>query len=441
MILQRTNPVEITNEKINEANLLIKGELPKEAIDAQVEKLAKEAGKQMKVDGFRKGKVPPHIVKKMYGEKLEQDAEGEIIREMLNKAYEEAGIDPQEIIGEPLFKKYEKGEEKIEAEIQICLRPKFDVEGYQKAVPEYELPEVSDEEVEERIKALAEQAAPLVSLEEERPLQEGDTAVFDFTGYLDGEPFEGGSAQDFELKIGSGQFIPGFEEQMIGMKKGETKRINVTFPEDYQAPNLAGKETEFEITLKDIKVKAEPKIDDELAKTVTKKEDATLETLKEQVTEQIRTEKLSKLYNEELKPKLLEALVEAYEFDLPENIVEQEVDNLANQKAQSLSKEELEAIQGNAEKIEELRESVREDAVRSVKATFVVDAVAKAEGVDVSDQEVSQALYYEALMAGQDPEALLKYYQKNNLFPAVKMGMIEDKLFTQLLDLDNAGKK
>ena len=280
-----------------------------------------------------------------------------------------------------------------------------------------------------------------MSLEEDRPLQEGDTAVFDFTGYLDGEPFEGGSAQDFELKIGSGQFIPGFEEQMIGMKKGETKRIKVTFPEDYQAPNLAGKETEFEITLKDIKVKAEPKIDDELAKTVTRKEEATLETLKEQVTEQIRTEKLSKLYNEELKPKLLEALVEAYEFDLPENIVEQEVDNLANQKAQSLSKEELEAIQGNAEKIEELRESVRDDAVRSVKATFVVDAVAKAEGVDVSDQEVSQALYYEALMAGQDPEALLKYYQKNNLFPAVKMGMIEDKLFTQLLDLDNAGKK
>ena len=433
--------MEITNEKINEANLLIKGELPKEAIDAQVDKLAKEAGKQMKVDGFRKGKVPAHIVKKMYGEKLEQDAEGEIIREMLNKAYEEAGINPQEIIGEPMFKKYEKGEEKIEAEIQICLRPKVDLEGYKELVPEYELPEVSDEEIEERIKVLAEQAAPLVSLEEDRPLQEGDTAVFDFTGYLDGEPFEGGSAQDFELKIGSGQFIPGFEEQMVGMKKGETKRIKVTFPEDYQAPNLAGKETEFEITLKDIKVKAEPKIDDELAKTVTRKDDATLETLKEQVAEQIRTEKLSKLYNEELKPKLLEALVEAYEFDLPENIVEQEVDNLANQKAQSLSKEELEAIQGNAEKIEELRESVREDAVRSVKATFIVDAVAKAEGVDVSDQEVSQALYYEALMAGQDPEALLKYYEKNNLFPAVKMGMIEDKLFTQLLDLDNAGKK
>jgi trigger factor len=433
--------VEITTEKLNEANLLVKGKIPSDEIEKKVDRLAREAGKQMNIAGFRKGKVPASVVKKMHGEQLRQDAEGEAVREMLSKAYEEAGIKAEDVIGDPLFKKYEKGDEAVEAEIQICLRPSIDTAGYEKAVPAYEAPEVSDEEVEERIKTLAEQAAPLVSLEEDRPLQEGDTAVFDFTGYLDGEPFEGGSAQDFELQIGSGQFIPGFEEQMIGMKKGEEKRIKVPFPEDYQAANLAGKETEFDIKLKDIKVKAEPTIDDELAKTVTKKEDATLETLKEQVREQLVTEKLSKLYNEELKPKLLEALVETFDFDLPENIVEQEIDNLANQKAQALSKEELEKIQGNAEEIEKLRESVREDAVRSVKATFIVDAVAKAEGVDVSDQEVSQALYYEALMSGQDPEALLKYYQKNNLFPAVKMGMIEDKLFTKLLDLDNAGKK
>ncbi len=431
----------MTTEKQNEANVLVKTKIPNEEIDRRVDRLAQEAGKQMNIAGFRKGKVPPSIVKKMHGEQLKQDAEAEALREAMKAAYEKEGIDAADVLGDPVFKKFETGEKEIEAEILLCLRPKFDVEGYKEAVPSYDVPEVSDEEVDQRIATLAEQSAPLVSLEEDRPLQEGDTAVFDFTGYLDGEEFEGGSAQDFELAIGSGQFIPGFEEQMVGMKKGETKRIKVTFPEDYQAENLKGKEVEFEITLKDIKVKETPTVDDELAKKITKKEDATLDTLKEQVREQLVTEKLSKLYNEELKPKLLEALVDAFEFDLPENIVEQEIDNLANQKAQSLSKEELEAIQGNQEKIDELRESVREDAVRSVKATFVVDAIAKAEGVDVSDQEVGQALYYEALMAGQDPEALLKYYQKNNLFPAVKMGMIEDKLFTKLLDLDNAGKK
>ncbi len=431
----------VTNEKINDANLLIKGDFSKNELNTKVEKLAKEAGKQMKVDGFRQGKVPAHVVKKMYGEKLEQDAEGELIRQMLEEAYKEAEIDAKDILGDPMFKKYDKGEELIEAEIQVCLRPQFDVAGYKEQLPEYELPEVSEEELNERIDTLAKQSAPLKSIEEDRGLQEGDTAVFDFKGYIDGEAFEGGSAEDFELEIGSGQFIPGFEEQMIGMKKGEQKRITVTFPKDYQAQNLAGKETQFDINLKDIKVKSEPEINDELAKTITKKDDATLETLKEQLTEQIRTEKLSKLYNEELKPKYLEALVEAYTFELPENIVEQEIDNLANQKAQSLSKDELDAIQGNADKIDELRESVREDAQRSVKATFIVDAIAKAENIDVTDEEVHQTLYYEALMSGQNPEELIKYYQKNNIIPAIKMGMIEDKLFTQLLDLDNAGKK
>jgi len=433
--------VEITTEKKNQANVLVKASIPRGKIEEKVDQLAKEAGKEMKVDGFRKGKVPAHVVKKIYGDKLAQDAEGEVVRDLLTRAYTEAGIVPSDVLGDPMFKKYEKTETSIEAEIQLCLRPEVKTDGYEKAVPSYELPEVSEKEVEERIAQLAEKSAPLEPLEEDRPLGEGDTAVFDFTGYLDGEAFEGGSASDFELEIGSGQFIPGFEEQMVGMKKGEKKRIIVTFPEDYQAENLKGKETEFDIELKEIKVRKIPEIDDALAKSVTHKEDATLETLKEQVREQIQTEKLGKLYNEELKPKLLEALVEAFDFDLPENILEQEIDNLANQKARTMSEEEVEALKKEAEKVEELRESVREDAIRSVKATFIVDAVARAEGVEVSDQEVTQTLYYEAMMSRQDPEALLKYYRENNLFPAVKMGMIEDRLFYKLLDLDNAGKK
>jgi len=395
----------------------------------------------MKVDGFRKGKVPPAVVKKLYGEKLEQDAEAEVVRDMLSKAYEEAGITADRIIGEPIFKKYEKGDDTIEVEILVSLRPEFDIEGYKDIVPSYEVPEVTDEEVEERLSRLAEQSAKAVSIEEDRPLENGDVAVFDFTGYLDGEEFEGGKAEKYELEIGSNQFIPGFEEQMVGMKRGETKRIEVTFPEDYQAENLKGKKAEFEIVLHDIKEKKIPEIDDDLAKEITHKDDATVDSLKKQLRDQIVNEKISKLYNEELKPRLLEVLVEKYEMDLPENIVEQEIDNLANQKASTMSKEEIEELKNSSEKIDELRESVREDAVRSVKATFIVDALAKAEGVSVGDEEVTQTLYYEAIMSGQDPEALLKYYQEHNYFPAIKMGMIEDRLFSKLLDLDNAIEK
>lgn len=430
--------MDISTEKKNAANVDISAKIGKEEVEKRVDKIAAETGRKIKVDGFRKGKVPPAIVKKLYGEQLEQDAETEVIREMMEKAYEEAGIDASAIIGDPIFKKYDKTEEFIEVEMTVCLRPDVDVEGYGECVPSYEVPEVSEEELNERLQKLAKQSAKTVEVEDDRGLEEGDVALFDFTGYIDDEAFEGGKAENYELEIGSGQFIPGFEEQMKGMKKGESKSIEVTFPEDYQAENLKGKKARFDIVLHAIKEKKIPEIDDELAKSVTHKEDATLETLKKQVKEQIATEKLSKLYNEELKQKLLENLIEKFDFDLPENIVEQEIDNLANQKASSMSKEEIEEIRNSSEKLDELRDSVREDAQSSVKATFIVDAVAKAEDVKVDDQEVTQALYYEAIMTGQDPEAVIKYYQQNNLLPAIKMGMIEDRLFAKVLDLDNA---
>ena len=430
--------MDISTEKKNAANVDISAKIGKEEVEKRVDKIAAETGRKIKVDGFRKGKVPPAVVKKLYGEQLIQDAETEVVGEMIKRAYEEAGIDASSVIGDPIFKKYDKSEEFIEVEMTVCLRPDVDVEGYGECVPSYEVPEVSEEELNERLQKLAEQSAETVEVEDDRGLEEGDIAVFDFTGYIDDEPFEGGKAENYELEIGSGQFIPGFEEQMKGMKKGESKSIEVTFPEDYQAENLKGKKARFDIVLHAIKEKKIPEIDDELAKSVTHKEDATLETLKKQVKEQIATEKLSKLYNEELKQKLLENLIEKFDFDLPENIVEQEIDNLANQKASSMSKEEIEEIRNSSEKLDELRDSVREDAQSSVKATFIVDAVAKAEDVKVDDQEVTQALYYEAIMTGQDPEAVIKYYQQNNLLPAIKMGMIEDRLFAKLLDLDNA---
>jgi len=433
--------VKVTTKSIDNANLLVSATFPQSDIEAKIDKLAVDAGKQMKVDGFRKGKVPAHIVKKMHGEQLRQDAEGEMIREALDKALAEAKIKPADMLGEPLFKKYEKGEDAIEAEIQVCLRPVVEPEGYKEVVPAFEQPKATPEEVEARMQDLAKQSAPLESIKEKRALKKGDTAVFDFEGFLKGEPFEGGKADNFELEIGSGQFIPGFEEKMEGMKVGEEKRITITFPESYQAENLKGQETEFAIKLNDIKVKAEAEIDDKIAQTVTGKADATVEDLKARTAEQIITEKISKLYNDELKPSLLEALVAKYDFDLPENIVEQEIDNLVNGRAQNMTQEEIKALQEDAKKLEAFREESREDAVNSVKATFIVDAVAKEEKVSVDDKEVQQVLYYEAMMAGQKPEEVIEHYQKNNLIPAVKMGMIEDKLFGKLLGLDKEEKK
>ncbi len=432
--------MQINTEKKNSANATIKAEFSKDELNSKVDELAKKTGKEIKVDGFRKGKVPAIVVKKLYGKKLEQDAEAELVRKAIDEAYKELGISQTDVIGDIIFKKYEKQDDKIEVEILVSLNPKFDAKGYEDVVPSYEVPEVTEDEINERLQKLAEQNSKPISITEDRELQNGDIAIFDFTGYLNGEPFEGGKAENYELEIGSNQFIPGFEEQMVGMKKGENKKITVKFPDDYHSEELKGKEVEFDITLHDIKTKEIPSIDDELAKKILKKDDATLEDLKKDVIKEITLEKLRKMYQDELKPKLLEALVEKFEFDLPENIVEQEIDNLANQKAHTLSKEELEELKGNEEKIKELRESVRDEAQKSVKATFVVDAIAKKEDVSVSENDVMQTLYYEAIISGQDPQELVKYYKENNLFPAIMMGMIEDRLFEKLLGLDKVIK-
>ena len=432
--------MEVTAKKTDTANVEVEAKIAKSDIEQKVDKLAKQAAKQMKIDGFRPGKAPVSVVKKRLGDRLTQDAEAEALREILNQASKELELDAEQIIGEPIFTKFERGDEFIEVALKLSLRPEIEVGDISDIVPEVKTPRVTKKEVEERIADLATAQAPFVSLEEDRGLQEGDLAVIDFEGFLDGEPFEGGKAENFELRIGSGQFIPGFEEQLIGMKKGEEKTIKVTFPEEYRNEKLAGKEAEFKVKLHDIKVKEPVEIDDALAQKLLGKEDATLADLEKEIKEQIRSEKLSKLYNEELKPQLVEALVEKFEFDLPESVVEQEIEMALRNRVNQMSEEELAELRDNEEKIEALREELREDAEKSVKATFIVDALAKKEGIDVSDQEMMQTIYYEALSMGQDPKQTFEYYQKNNLLPAIKMAMIEDRLLTKLLN-DKREKK
>ena len=427
----------ITATKTDTANVLLTAKIESSDIEKNLNKIAKQLAKTTNVDGFRKGKVPPATIKKMYGDKLTQDAESEAVQTIVAEGKKELEIKESDIIGDPTFKKYEKVDDGVEVELVISLRPIIEADGYEKLAPTYDEPTVEDSEIEERLTTLLENNSPYKKLKEERALENDDQANFDFLGKIDGVEFEGGKAEGFELVIGSGQFIPGFEEQMVGMNKGETKDVTVTFPEDYQAKDLAGKEAVFTVTLHEIKARGDVELDEDMVKRLLPGvEDATAQTVKDKIKEQIQSEKVSKLYNEELKPKLMDALVAEYDFDLPENIVEQEIDAQVNQKAQEMSEEELETFKGNDEKIDELRESVREVATDSVKATFLVDALAKKENIEVNDQEVSQTLYYEAMMSGQDPQQMIEYYQKNNLLPAVKMGMIEDKLFAKIIGLN-----
>ena len=428
--------MKVTVKKIDDANILVSGAVENSVIETNVDRLAREAGKQMKVDGFRQGKVPPHVVKKLHGDKLQQDAESDALKSLMDLGIAEAGIKTVDIIGEPIFKKYDKKEDKIEVEIELSLRPNLKAEGYEKVVPSFKKSTATAKEIEEKLKELASQNAPFEKIARKRAVKDGDMTLIDFEGFVDGVAFDGGKAEKFNLKIGSAQFIPGFEEQIIGMKYEEQKDVVVTFPKEYQSADLAGKEATFKVTLHEIQEQVEAELNDALAQKLLSDEKATLDMLKDKLKEQVVSEKVSKVYNEKLKPELIEALVKHFDFALPNNIVEQEIDAKINAKAKEMKEEELKVYQENPEKVETLRDEVREEAQNSVKATFIVDALAKKEAINVEDQEVSQAIYYEAMMSGQDPQAVIKYYEENNLLPAVKMGMIEDKLFGKLLGLD-----
>jgi len=427
--------MKITTNKIDGANATISATIANETIDSTVNKIAKDLTKTAKIDGFRKGKVPVSAIKKQYGERLVQDAESELLRKLLDDALAEMEIAADSLIGEPSITKFDKTDDTLEVEVKIAMRPEVDLGEYADLVEEFEKPAVSDEEITTRIEELAKAQAPLVDVEEDRAAENGDSVVIDFVGSIEGELFEGGSAKDFSLTLGSNQFIPGFEDQVVGMKAGETKDINVTFPENYGGKELAGKDAVFGVTLHKIQKKGEVALDDELAKKMLPgEEDATFDMLKEKVKEQIESEKLSELYNNELKPALLEKFVAEVKFDLPEFVVEQEMDMALNKHAQTMSEDELNEIKDDAEKVKELRETFRDDAEKSVKATFIIDTLAAKEDVKVEEQEVMQTIYYEAMQTGQDPAATYKQYQESGYLPAVQMAMMEDKVLSKLLN-------
>ena len=427
--------MQITTNKIDSANAKINAAITRNTIDANIEKIANQLSKEVKIAGFRKGKVPLSAVKKQYGDRLVQDAEAQALRDLLDEGLKAMEIASDALIGEPQISKFDRNDNGIDVEVTLAVRPTIDLGDYASLVPGFVKPSISDEVIMQRIEELATAQAPLVNVDEDRALVSGDTALIDFEGFLDGEPFEGGKAEGFSLRLGSGQFIPGFEDQVIGMKKGDEKTIDVTFPENYGGTQLAGKAAQFKIKVHAIQTKESVSIDDELAKKMLPGfEDANLEMLKEKVKEQLQSEEMSKLYNDELKPNLMEVFVNAFTFDLPEFIVEQEIDMALNKKAREMAEAELEELRNDIEKVKALRETFREEANRAVKATFIVDALAKAESVAVSEQELMQTIYFEAMQMGQDPAAVYKHYQESGYLPAIQMAMIEDRVLSKLLN-------
>ena len=244
----------ITVKKIDDINFIMSGTVENSVIEDKVAKFKAQAEKETKTDDST-------------DEKVEQDAAGEVFKDFIDAGIKKANIEIETILGQPALKKYEQQENSVYFEVELSTSPEINVDvNYMDIVPSYTKPIANPEEVEAKLAEFAEQQAPFVKIEEARPVVNGDVAVIDFAGYIDDKLFEGGSAEKFNLKIGSKSFIPGFEEQVVGMNYNEEKTIIVSFPKDYQADDLAGKESKFIVKLHEIQEQKAQDPDDDFAK-------------------------------------------------------------------------------------------------------------------------------------------------------------------------------
>jgi len=426
--------MQISAKKVDSANAVVEAKVSKELLSKKEDKIAAKAAKSMKVDGFRQGKVPVNVVKTRHGEQIKQDVEQEVLKELFDQALKELGIATDTVVGEPQITKFDKTDDGLDIDIKVSFKPIVDVEGYKDMVPEYKIPRIMKKDIEKRITEMLKSVATMKKIEEKRVLKNGDFAQIDFEGFVDGKAFDGGKAEKFLLEIGSNSFIPGFEDAMIGMEVGDEKDIEVTFPAEYNSKELAGKPALFKVKLLEIQAKDLSDAPDEetLKKLLPGVEKPTLKALESQVKEQLKNEKLNTVFNEEVKPKYVEIILEKLQFDLPENIIEQEIDMQVRNIFSKMSEDDIKEYSDNPKKIEEKRAEFADEAKNSVKLTFIVDELAKREEIKVDDQEVMQMIYFEAMQQGQDPKQYFEYYEKQGLLPAIKMSVVEDRLFTKL---------
>jgi trigger factor len=396
-------------EKIDEGKISLEIEVEEQIVADALNKAYLKVVKQVNVPGFRKGKVPRPILESRFGpEVLYEDALEILVPDAYDKAVEEAGIEP---IDRPEIDlvQMEKGKPFIFKAI-VEVKPEVKLGEYRGVEISREVREITEASMEERLAQMQKQHVKM-HLIEDGALEEGDLAVFDFTGYVDGEPFEGGSAEGHSLEIGSGSFIPGFEEQMVGMTVGEEKDVNVTFPEDYQSEDLAGKPALFKVKLHEVKRKELPELNDDFAAEVS--EFATLAELKEDAMNKLK-EAEEKRARTEAEEKVVEAVAAVCEAPTPNALVEREIDRMTDEmeqflRMQGLTMEKFLSLTGKG--MEDLRESKRDEAQHRVKANLVLDAVIEKEGFIATDEEVEAKIQTFAESYEQPVETIKEYFE------------------------------
>ena len=403
-------------------------------LDAKVNEKLAEAQPEVEMKGFRKGKVPMPLLKKQFGQRLLGEAMQETIDGAMNKHFEDSGDRPA--LQPEVKMTNEDWKEGDDVNVEMSYEklpeiPEVELKGIQL---EKLVATAGDEEVDEALKNLAETAQDFAARDEGAAAEDGDQVVFDFVGKVDGEAFEGGSAEDYPLVLGSGSFIPGFEEQLVGAKAGEEKDVTVTFPEEYQAEHLAGKEAVFSCTIKEVKAPVAAELDDELAKKFGAD---SLDGLKGQIKERLEAE-YAGAARTVTKRALLDKLDELVKFDLPPTLVEAEAKQIAHQ----LWHEENPEVEGHDHAEVEATEEHTKLAERRVRLGLLLAELGQKAEVEVSDAEMTQAVMNQARQYPGQERQFFEFVQQNQqMQQQLRAPIFEDKVVDYILELADVTEK
>ena len=371
-------------EQANSYEVIV--EVDGETFEKAVEAVYKKQVKRINIQGFRKGKAPRRIIEKMYGsEVFYEDAMQDCYPEALYDASKEANI---KIVKVESLEALEAGKEGFTFKAEVIVEPEIEIDNYKEIEVEKLSTEVTDELVDEEIEKVRDRNSRIVTVDD-RPAQNGDTVVIDFDGYVDGEQFDGGMAENYNLVLGSNSFIPGFEEQIVGHSTDEEFSIFVTFPESYQVEELAGEEAEFKIKLHEIKTKELPEVDDEFVKDVSEKE--TLDEYKEELKETI-AERLKDDAEKDVNDKIADSLIELVEGDIPEAMFDNQTNEMIRDfdmrlRSQGMDMKTYMEYMGMTN--DSLKEAYREGAEKRVKLRLALEAIARKEGLEAAEEDIN----------------------------------------------------
>ena len=412
--------VETENQGLKRAFMLT---IPAEDIEARVDKEVKRIAPQVRMPGFRPGKVPPNLIRKMHGEAIQAEALNTAVQEGVQQLLQEQNVRPALQPEVALKDEYKPGQD-AEIEVRVEALPDVPTPQIDKLKLERLIVDADESAVDDQLKQLAAQSKRWTDAPKKHAAAIGDLAVIDFKGSVDGTEFPGGTGEDMQIELGSGRLIPGFEDQLVGAKSGDKREVNVTFPDNYPAEDLKGKAATFAVTVKGVKTASENAIDDEFAKSLGLE---SLDKLREVLRDQ-QSQELNGLTRTHMKRRLLDQLAQRHDFQVPESMVEAEYENILNQLRHEAS-HEADPKAALAE-IEQDASEYREIAERRVRLGLLLSEIGAANGVQVTDQEMNRLLAQAASQyQGKDRETFIRYIQQQPMAAAqLRAPLYEDKV-------------